>query len=120
MLKKMMAAVALAGVFMSMPAAAQDALAADEMHEHAAATKTIAKGVNQSTGNVARKMLDLVAREAKAKAMLEGSVEGKKRRMSLNEMIKCHECKQEKQDCGEQAKCDVRNDCRKTKCQKKA
>ena len=33
---------------------------------------------------------------------------------------KCHDCKQEKQDCGDQAKCDVRNDCRKTKCQKKA
>ena len=120
MLKKMMAAAAMAGAFMAVPAAAQDALAADEMHEHAAATKTIADGVNQSTGNVARQMLDLVAREAKAKATLEDSVERKQRRMALDEMVKCHDCKQEKQDCGDQAKCDVRNDCRKTKCQKKA
>ena len=72
---------------MAVPAAAQDALAADEMHEHAAATKTIADGVNQSTGNVARQMLDLVAREAKAKATLEDSVERKQRRMSLDEMV---------------------------------
>ena len=52
--------------------------------------------------------------------MLEGSVERKKRHMSLNEIVKCHDCKQEKQDCGDQAKCDVRNDCQKAKCQKEA
>ena len=105
---------------MSVPAAAQDAAPAEEVHEYAAATKKIADGVNQSAGNVARQMLDLVAREAKAKAMLESSVERKKCRMSLNEMAKCHDCKQEKQDCGDQAKCDVRDDCHKAKCQKKA
>ncbi|MFW2448337.1 MAG: hypothetical protein ACN4E6_13530 [Qipengyuania pacifica] len=120
MLKKMMAAVALAGAFMAVPAAAQDAAAAEEVHEYAAATTKIADGVDPTTGNVARQMLDLVAREARAKAMLEGSVERKKRHMSLNEIVKCHDCKQEKQDCGDQAKCDVRNDCQKAKCQKEA
>ena len=75
MLKKMMIAAAFAGAFMAVPAAAQDA--GDDAHaEHqAAVASAVADGTNKAAGNVARQMLDLVAREARAKAMLEGSVE---------------------------------------------
>ncbi len=121
MLKKMMAAAALAGAFAAVPAAAQDSgsEAVQYAHEQAVDTKKIVVAVNQSAGTVARQMLDLVSQEAKAKAVFDG-FEFKKRPMSLNEAIKCHDCKQEKRGCRNQEKCDVRDDCQKAKCQKKA
>ena len=115
MLKKMMIAAAFAGVFTAVPAAAQDA--GDDVHaEHqAAVTSAVADGTNTAAGNVARQMLDMVAKEAKVRAAIDQTGPAKKRLISLNDAVRCTDCEEEKHH-----KCDDAAKCKKAKCQGKA
>lgn len=120
MMKKMMIAAAFAGAFMAVPAAAQDA-GYDAHAEHQAAVVTVAAdNINQAAGNVARQMLDMVAKEAKMRAAIDQSGAAKKRLISLNDAVRCVDCEEEKHHKCDDAKCDDAAKCKNAKCQGKA
>ena len=120
MLRKMMTAIALTGAFLAVPATAQDAGPSDHAAHQAAVVKKVADGMNQNADNVARQMLDLVGQEAKTRAAIEESGAAKKRLISLNQAVRCHDCKEEEQHKCDDAKCDDAEKCQKAKCQSRA
>lgn len=120
MLKKMMIAAAFAGAFMAVPAAAQDAGNDAHAEHQAAVASAVADGTNKAAGNVARQMLDMVAKEAKMRAAIDQSGAAKKRLISLNDAVRCADCEEEKHHKCDEAKCDDAAKCKKAKCQGKA